>query len=138
MYDIPRRAVLAGLPVTAMVAALTATPAQADDSYRPRPGMPREIRMTWFGITNWHYQIGDVGYPSRTPNPSLSASEREALRERAMVEARAVAGLHHPGIVPVHDVLEEDGRPWIVMHLVEGRSLDEEVAASGSLGPPGD
>ncbi|GAA4494556.1 hypothetical protein GCM10023191_033970 [Actinoallomurus oryzae] len=66
---------------------------------------------------------------------SLSAAEREALRERAMTEARAAAGLHHPGIVPVHDVLEEDDRPWIVMHLVEGRALDEEVAASGPLDP---
>ncbi|WP_285632787.1 serine/threonine-protein kinase [Actinoallomurus iriomotensis] len=66
---------------------------------------------------------------------SLSAAEREALRERAMTEARAAAGLHHPAIVPVHDVLDEDDRPWIVMHLVEGRALDEEVTASGPLDP---
>jgi serine/threonine protein kinase len=65
----------------------------------------------------------------------LSAAEREALRERAMVEARAAASLHHPGIVPVHDVLEEDGRPWIVMHLVQGMALDQEVATAGPLSP---
>ncbi|GAA1846765.1 serine/threonine-protein kinase [Actinomadura bangladeshensis] len=51
-------------------------------------------------------------------------------------EARAAARLRHPGIVTVHDrVTGEDGRPWIVMELIEGRSLGDVLAEQGALPP---
>jgi hypothetical protein len=63
----------------------------------------------------------------------VTAADRTVLSERAMIEARSAAPLDHPGIVAVYDVVEEDDRPWIVMRLVEGRSLDQVVYANGPL-----
>lgn len=49
-------------------------------------------------------------------------------------EARAVAHLEHPGIVPVHDAgLLADGRAFYVMKLVEGRTVDEFAASEHNL-----
>ncbi|MFE3600609.1 serine/threonine-protein kinase [Streptomyces sp. NPDC059142] len=45
-------------------------------------------------------------------------------------EARAVARVKHPHVVVVHDVVQEDGRPYIVMELVEGGSLADRLRAS--------
>jgi serine/threonine protein kinase len=53
---------------------------------------------------------------------------RQVLRE-----ARAAARLRHPGVVAVHDVIVDDGRPLIVMELVEGRSLAELIRTEGPL-----
>ncbi|MFE2594918.1 protein kinase [Streptomyces sp. NPDC059396] len=51
-------------------------------------------------------------------------------------EARAVARVKHPHVVVVHDVVvEEDGRPYIVMELVEGGSLADLLSARGPVGP---
>ncbi|MFG1608191.1 protein kinase [Actinoplanes sp. NPDC049265] len=54
---------------------------------------------------------------------------------RAMREAQAAARLRHPGVVAVHDVAVDDGRPWIVMELVDGPSLADVIATGGALTP---
>ncbi|MGW7076313.1 serine/threonine-protein kinase [Streptomyces sp. NPDC054866] len=54
-------------------------------------------------------------------------------RERALREARASARIDHPGVVRVYDVAEEDGRLWIVMELVDARSLARYVDDEGPL-----
>lgn len=52
-------------------------------------------------------------------------------RERALREARAAASIGHPGIVDIYDVFLEEGRPWIVMAYIRGRSLLELVEGGG-------
>jgi serine/threonine protein kinase len=66
--------------------------------------------------------------------PQLSAAERADRLVRAEREARNASQLrNHPNIVAVRDVVTEDGVPWIVMRLVTGHSLAEDLAASGPL-----
>lgn len=65
----------------------------------------------------------------------VSDSDRERLLHRTRAEARAAARISHSAVVTVHDVLEHDGRPWIVMELVEGRSLADEVRDKGRIEP---
>ncbi|MGW5350566.1 serine/threonine-protein kinase [Streptomyces sp. NPDC004031] len=55
--------------------------------------------------------------------------------QRALREARGLARIRHPNVVVVYDVVEQDGRPWIVMELVDGRSLAEVLREDGPLPP---
>ncbi|MCK1818765.1 serine/threonine protein kinase [Streptomyces sp. XM83C] len=68
----------------------------------------------------------------RVPD-NLPERERANAYERMRREARAAARLDHPAVVNVHDVAVVDGRPWIVMELVQGRSLGD-VLQEGTLG----
>jgi tRNA A-37 threonylcarbamoyl transferase component Bud32 len=63
----------------------------------------------------------------------LPERERANAYERMRREARAAARLDHPAVVDVHDVAVVDGRPWIVMELVRGRSLGDALQ-EGTLG----
>ncbi|MFD8300782.1 serine/threonine-protein kinase [Streptomyces sp. NPDC059690] len=65
----------------------------------------------------------------------VSESDRERLLARTRAEARAAARINHSAVVTVHDVLEHDGRPWIVMELVEGYSLADAVKEQGRVEP---
>ncbi|GAA3735968.1 hypothetical protein GCM10022205_22220 [Spinactinospora alkalitolerans] len=65
----------------------------------------------------------------------LEADVRDELVRRTMREARICAGLSHPSIVTVHDVVQEADRPWIIMELVRGRGLDQVVQDDGPLPP---
>jgi serine/threonine-protein kinase len=58
------------------------------------------------------------------------ASQME--RDRFFAEARATAQLQHPGIVPVYDVGEIDGRPYFAMQYIQGRTM-QDCINSGSL-----
>ncbi|WP_437097124.1 serine/threonine-protein kinase [Streptomyces sp. enrichment culture] len=65
----------------------------------------------------------------------VSDSEQAMLLARTRAEARAAARINHSAVVTVHDVLEHDGRPWIVMELVEGSSLADAVKDRGRVEP---
>ncbi len=64
--------------------------------------------------------------------PDADASP--VVRERVLREARALARLNDPHVVTVHQIIEADPHPWIVMELVPGRSLQQRLS-EGPLHP---
>ncbi|MFI6497583.1 protein kinase [Nonomuraea typhae] len=65
----------------------------------------------------------------------IGDARRAELNQRTIREARAAGRLDHPSVVVVYDVVEEDGRPWIVMNLVRSRSLAQVIREDGPLPP---
>jgi serine/threonine protein kinase len=57
------------------------------------------------------------------------------LVERFEREAKRTAQLEHPNIVPVHAVGRHQGRPYMVMSLIEGETLSSHIRISGALPP---
>ena len=55
--------------------------------------------------------------------PHVSTLNLTESRERALVEARAMARVNHPAIVGIHDLFFTGADPWIVMEYIRGRSL---------------
>ncbi|HWS37259.1 MAG TPA: serine/threonine-protein kinase [Actinoplanes sp.] len=74
--------------------------------------------------------LKEVWLPSAGDDPM---DRSDPVVRRVIREAQAAARLRHPGIITVHDVIEDAGRPWIVMELIDGRSLADVIAAQGLL-----
>ena len=81
-------------------------------------------------VLNRDVAIKEIVWPAQ-----LDPAERETARRRAVREAQMAARLSHPNVVGVYDILEEDGRPCIVMELVPFRSLRDAVAEDGPMSP---
>ncbi len=76
----------------------------------------------------------DVAVKEIVPSPAPDPTEVEH-RRRIAQQVRAVARLIHPSVITVYDVIEEDERPWIVMELLEGRSLRDVLVSDGPRSP---
>jgi serine/threonine protein kinase len=81
-------------------------------------------------LLNRPVAVKEVEIPAGLPD-----DEREALEARVMREARAAARLNHPNVVTVFDVVEDEGRTFIVMELIEAPTLAEMVENQGALSP---
>ena len=77
----------------------------------------------------------DVAVKEVVLPPGLAPSDRDAMYERTLREARAAAAIQHPAVVQVYDVVTEAGRPWIVMELLDARSLADMVIEDGPVAP---
>ncbi|MGW2731497.1 protein kinase domain-containing protein [Streptomyces sp. NPDC001494] len=64
---------------------------------------------------------------------SLPDDDARRRRDRTFREARAVAQLRHPHIIVVHDVIEQDERPYLVMELIDGGSLADRLTRHGPV-----
>jgi serine/threonine-protein kinase len=65
-------------------------------------------------------------------SPQMAAPE--GVRERFEAEARSAARLNHPNVVSVYDTGEHDGVPYLVMELLPGKTLADELA-TGPFSP---
>ncbi|MFE2877750.1 protein kinase [Streptomyces roseus] len=98
--------------------------------------MTRPLGAGGFGeVWEAHDPVLDVDVAMKMVRLSSVPDEARAeLLARAAREARNAARLRdHPHIVTVHDVVEVDDAPWIVMQLVDGGSLADELRANGPL-----
>lgn len=66
----------------------------------------------------------------------ISEEKYEKYRQAFVKEAQTLATLHHPNIVEVIDVFDENGTSYMAMPFIEGRSLQSIVEKNGPLAPP--
>lgn len=76
-----------------------------------------------------------VAVKELTAGQYVAEADRIVLHARTQKEARAAARITHPGVVTVHDVIEYDNRPWIVMQYVDGPSLADAAKEAGEIEP---
>lgn len=74
--------------------------------------------------------VKELRFPS-----NIDEEEKRRLITRTLREAKAIARIRNNSAVTVYDVVDEDDRPWIVMELVEGKSLAEVIREDGLLEP---
>lgn len=109
------RSLVARLTATAVAAASVAACGGGGTS------TPENVRMTWFGITNWHYQIGDAGILldgetisdfSAVPTPNVASVTKayETLKKRGKVDVILVGHEHGDHAVQVPEWAKQTGK----------------------------
>lgn len=74
--------------------------------------------------------VKELRFPS-----DIDDDEKRRLITRTLREAKAIARIRNSSAITVFDVVDEDSRPWIVMELIEGRSLADVIKEDGPLTP---
>jgi eukaryotic-like serine/threonine-protein kinase len=113
-------------------------PGDSDQLIGGRYRLAETIGQGGMGIV-WHAHderldrdvaVKEIVLPVRIP-----PDEQRLACERSVREARAAGRLDHPGVITIHDVVEHDGRPWIIMELFRGGSLADLIDRAGRLPP---
>jgi serine/threonine-protein kinase len=116
---------------------------RAIDEPRDLPQMPASVggyavkQILGAGATGIVYMAKDrtlgrkVAIKVLSPKQTLmSGEDRRRLAERFKLEARVVAKLRHPAIVPIYEAELEHGEPYYVMEYLSGGSLQERLRAA--------
>ncbi|QRN79258.1 MAG: serine/threonine protein kinase, partial [Nocardiopsis sp. BM-2018] len=116
-----------------MTSAEGETPRVVADRYEIRGELGRggmgAVWCSWDRVMGREVALKEMILPPGTPE-----EQRSTFHARMRREARSAGRLaDEPGVVTVHDILDVDGDPWVVMQLVRGRSLREEFAQRGPL-----
>ena len=77
-------------------------------------------------VLDRHVAIKRMGLLPGTTEDDVARAEREA---------RLAAGINHPHVVSILDLVKDEDCYWLVMEHVEGRTLTEVVVAEGALEP---
>lgn len=98
-------------------------------------GTYRLVKRIGHGATGVVYEAEHTHLGRRVALKILKADvDRPDRCVRFSREARALAALRHPNVVDVFDSgFDAEGRPYIVMELLHGRTLREELALRGSI-----
>ncbi len=110
--------------------AATGSPVLAPGSRIRHYELGKELGRGGMGIV---YEARDVKLGRRVAIKLLHSTTRD-IADRFLTEARATAQCTHENIVVIHEVDEHDGIPYMVLELIEGRSL-REVMGSRALDP---
>jgi eukaryotic-like serine/threonine-protein kinase len=74
--------------------------------------------------------IEEIGFPA---GPGPDGGGQAGLWDRVAAEARTAAAIDHPGLIPLEDVVVEDGVVYVVTELLDALTLDELIARHGPL-----